>query len=696
MKEAIRQRLLTIFKAEHAEHLEVIRGFLEEAARSQPDAAALKEALRRAHSLKGAARAVAIESIERLAHHLESCLQKVQATELELGPELIRLIHQALDLSEDISQALSQQHAEPDSYPVLYALEDLLGLERTPRPEIIEQESAPQAAEPYAQQHQQIRISALRLENLLAGADRLQIETRAQSQVTALCRQWLQDFQGFSERLQQTQSELAGELQQELYTLQSLAQKTLVKQSQHAWQLEQEARFLQTDMQSIRLLAAQEVFQTFPKMLRELAQEQGKQISCQFKGFEIEADRAVLQALKDPLMHLLRNAVAHGIERPEQRTQLAKEEIGQICCQLSLEGKQLQIQIEDDGQGVDVAGIQARGQGQSWQQLIFEAGFSTNQQVDHLSGRGLGLSVVAEALKRLQGSYQVSHSALGGLCFVLKVPIQIASWHVLFFKLGKGQFGIPSTVVRDLLRIEADEIQELAGHQVLMLEEKPVSLYDLPGLLGYQPESDAKLSEKVLNVMLLQIAHQRLALTVDGFLSERELVIKDLSGPAAIPLYMGAGLALSGLPVPIFDPYELLSWLQAAPQLKIEQQAPHKVPSILIVDDSITTRTLEQSLLEMQGFKVLVAVNGLEALKCLYAQAVDLVVSDLQMPEMDGLELLSRMKQDPALAEIPVVILTSLYADEDRQRGLELGAAAYLVKQSFDQQELLEVIGQLL
>lgn len=765
MKEHLRRRLLQIFEAEHAEHVDAIRQQLE---LSEPKA--LDEALRRAHSLKGAARAVDMPLVEKLAHQLETLFARLRAGAASLDGETRGLVQRVLDRCEDLVAAELQGRPEADPGPELAELQVWLGIApqpadpspvrsapavpdaelpqptaKAPRPDALpdalpeglqrpqaeaaaESEPVPliqirradsseAAAEPLPEDGeaadrpreassgglgQSMRVSSQRFEALLESSDRLQAESRQQDEMEALCAELGEQINALTalwDARRQHPDALETGMNSGLQQLARLGRRLRQGQRQSSWQLAQEVRTLQHDIRAIRMLPARELFQTFPKMLRALAREQGKQVECRFGGLEIEADRAVLQAIKDPVMHILRNAIAHGIETPAQRQAAGKPVAGQIDCQLEVRGNELAIRIRDDGPGLDrervrkASAAAGLGPGSDWREGIFAPGFSTATGVDALRGRGMGLSVVAETVTRLQGNYRLLPGP--GFGIELVVPLHLATTHLLLVRVKDRLFGVPTAAVTELRRVKPEAFHSLEGQPALMHGGEPWPCQDLGLLLGLGPrETGARGREGPVSMLLLHSGNQRLALVVDALLAEREVVLKPLSGPAAeLPAFLGAALTAAGRPIPVLDPHALVALPRRQVSAPVAEPEP---PLILVVDDSITTRTLEQSILEAHGFRVKVAVNGLDALELLQHEPFDLVITDVQMPEMDGLELLASIKADPALAATPVIVVTSLYEDADRRRGLELGASAYLVKQKFEQQELLDVIAQLL
>jgi two-component system chemotaxis sensor kinase CheA len=457
-------------------------------------------------------------------------------------------------------------------------------------------------------------------------------------------------------------------------------------------------------------------------MVRDLAHSDGKEVEFRMEGDEVNADRLVLQQLKDPVMHILRNAIAHGIEMPRERLAAGKSRTGSILLRLEARGGRLGVTIADDGRGIDYRTIaevavrrgllsQANASTQSRPdllKLIFEPGFSTAKAITSLEGRGMGLSVVQERLARLQGEVTVNESGGPGTTIVLTVPLSISTHHMVLVACGAHTFGIPASAVRRLCRVKIDEIESVEGHESIRFESRPIPLAKLSDLLDL-PEAvippGRPLHEngngRAIPLVVLQSGGHLLGITVDALLDEREAVVKDLNLPAA-----SAGMATGAIPLEdgtvavVLSPLALADRFREAGKpagYKSQDGAPQKMaPTILVVDDSITTRSLEKSILEAHGYRVQVAVDGVEALAQLRVQPSDLVISDVMMPRMDGFQLLEEIKKDRQLAHIPVIIVTSIEQREEQERGLSLGADAYIVKRKFDQRELLDTVRQIL
>jgi two-component system chemotaxis sensor kinase CheA len=471
---------------------------------------------------------------------------------------------------------------------------------------------------------------------------------------------------------------------------------------------------LQNDVWQARMVPVDGLLEGFRKMLRDLARDESKKIDFRITNSGVHADRRVLDMLKDPLMHLLRNAVCHGIEPPQERIAKGKPIEGLVALRVGTEGQRLTVTIEDDGRGVDLARVfevavrqgilsdadVSRSSPRELGRILFRPGFSTSRAVTELSGRGMGLSVVHEAVRRLQGNIDIEARDGCGTVLRLSVPLSIATDRLLLVGCCGQSFAMPIQSIERVCRMKLQRVDTVEGKPILLFDGHPVPLFSLQHLLGLD-HSSTSFQPSEFKVIVLRSSAQRAAIVVDEFLWECEAVIQDLGPAAPHDGKISGGIVLEDGGIAfVLNLTELLEKRHPEsrssaflPSKPVQEKAP---ASILVVDDSVTTRTLEKSILEANGFRVQVAVDGLEALAKLRAEKPDLVITDIQMPRMDGFALLAAMKKDSSLHRIPVIVVTSLDRREDQQRGLELGADAYIVKGKFDQRELLSAIRQIL
>ncbi len=468
---------------------------------------------------------------------------------------------------------------------------------------------------------------------------------------------------------------------------------------------------IEDEVLSVRLLPAAMLFPPLERLVRDLGQQLGKQVRLVTTGGGIGIDRKILEGLRDPLMHMIRNSVDHGLETPDVRVELGKPAEGTVTLSVNSSGGTVTLLLSDDGGGMDAMRIMQKAETKGIIQsastydpklaldLIFEPGFSMAASVTDVSGRGVGMDVVRQNIRALSGTVSVQSQLGIGTNFAMRVPAQLATVRVLLVRVGNDSFAIPTAGVERTGRVKVEGIHQLEGRSVIILQGRPVPLVELGGVMDVPFEA----GESWQPYFVLRRDDDRLACTVDAMLGEQEVVVKKLSYPLEkfAPLE-GAAVLGSGQMVSILSSTHLIERglrreIRVRRELKLAPTVAARAPRIMVVDDSITSRTLERSILEAAGFETITAVHGAQALEFLQrGEQVDLVVSDVEMPELDGFGLTVEIRRDPRLAQIPVILITSLNAPEHKERGAMAGADAYMVKGEFDQGVLLETINRLL
>ena len=457
----------------------------------------------------------------------------------------------------------------------------------------------------------------------------------------------------------------------------------------------------------LRQRSLRELTETLPRVVRDVARDVGKLAQLVVTGEEVEADRVVVEALREPLLHLVRNAVDHGLETGAERTAAGKPEQGTISLTVTLRGDRLRVAIADDGRGLDLGAIRRAlaqrgravpGDPGSLARTIFDDGLSTREQATTLSGRGVGLGIVRVSVERVGGTVEVSTIEGQGTTFVLEVPLSIATLRAITVIVDGAMFAIPSAYVARVDRVDAQRIARVDGRAMLPTGGAPVPVTTLAALLG-PPFAEPALND-ALQIVTVELGGRRLALVVDDLRDERELVLRPLehAGEAATAITVGTALLGDGEVVLVLSIGVLLGDATPRPTLAMPSADRFDPGSrrILVVDDSITSRTLEQSVLAAAGYDVVTAVDGLEAWRMIERGEIALVVSDVEMPHLDGIGLCERIRAHERTATLPVILVTSLDQPAQRARGLEAGADAYVTKSGFDQDDLLATVRQLL
>lgn len=476
------------------------------------------------------------------------------------------------------------------------------------------------------------------------------------------------------------------------------------------------------DVKEMHLLPFSSLLEIFPRFTRELARDQGKQVELVIQGGEIEIDRRTLEEIKDPLMHLLRNCIDHGIEQPAMRQDKRKPACGNITVAIAQQdGGKIEILVADDGAGIDAEKVKAAAlrlnlvsageveklSEQEAQALIFHSGISTSQIITDISGRGLGLAIVREKVERLGGVVALESGHDAGTTFCITLPLMLATFRGVLVRAGVHCFVIPALGVERVTRVAQQDIRTVENRATISLDGQAMALVSLGDVLELTSPIPPKRSAtgktpEQAAVVVLGTGHKHVAFRVDEILGEQEVLVKTLGRQLErVRNIAGASVLGTGQVVAVLNVPDLLKSAvkrAAAPSVSVaaETHETAEKHAILVVEDSITSRALLKNILESAGYRVTTAVDGVDAYTTLKTGTFDLIVSDVEMPRMDGFDLTAKVRADKQLAGLPVVLVTALESREHRERGIDVGANAYIVKSSFDQSNLLEVVQQLI
>jgi two-component system chemotaxis sensor kinase CheA len=473
---------------------------------------------------------------------------------------------------------------------------------------------------------------------------------------------------------------------------------------------------LQEAVRRTRMLPVSAVFDTFPRMVRDLAKDLGKKATLELAGGDTEVDRSVLEQIKGPLTHLLRNCLDHGLEKPAERTAVGKAGEGLIKLSAAQRGGRIVIEVEDDGSGIDVERIrevaveknlvptteaaQALSDREAMR-LIFRSRLSTAPIITDVSGRGVGLDVVRANVERLHGVIDVDSKPGEGTRFILSLPLTVATTYCLLVQVVGQTFALPITNVGRIMRVEPHDIDSSNGRAAMRMEGGPVPVARLEDVLGMDDGGDATVVPRQPAVVI-ESAERRVAFLVSALAGAQEVVIKNLPKPLErVRCTAGATILGTGEVVMILNIGDLVlaaesSGARSVRAPVVDEAAETRTMTVLVVDDSIVTRMLEKSILEAAGYDVAVASDGLEAWNLMQSEEYDLMVSDINMPRLDGFDLTTKVRASDTLKNLPIVLVTSRDSPEDRERGVEAGADAYIVKSAFSQDRLLDTIRRLI
>ncbi|HJU09317.1 MAG TPA: response regulator [Candidatus Binataceae bacterium] len=754
-KRELLARLMGTFLAELDENLRSFNRellLLEKMPAGPERTESLTRLFRTAHSLKGAARSVNQSEIESLCHQLEDRLAALRDGHTELSPENISALFAGLDSIEQAAECLkpraeaqtnqvetakpsashepappasnglvqvanaTTEKVSPDVGPGAIAASQRRSFDGNVGPSVVGNDFA------------MVRVAAHKLDALLAWSGELLVARRRIADHTERLSGLQRTLRTYrtvehhrdkatrllqSSRIQKATRAADGDgglhstdnpLAQFRHDIEELSASF----ASDIRALEQAASPVEQEIRQIRMLPFAECCQGLDRLVRDLSQSSGKEVLLMIEGETVEVDRAVIEQLRDPLRHLVRNAMSHGIETREDRLAAGKPAEGHIKISAATRGGHVEISVSDDGRGLNLDAIRERAKDYLTHDVtsadiantVFLPGVSTATQVDEVSGRGVGLDVVKSHVEALRGSITVSWIEGSGTTFFVTVPLTLTVMRALLLRVDNQIFAVSNAHIRKLLRFGPEKIHRPGNREMLVSEQgrAPTLVVPLRRVLGL---ADASETQRCLAV-IVGAGENNVGLIVDEFLAEQDIIVKGLGRYIKrTRLISGATLLPSGevalvINVPNVVRAALGSTPQRTSQITVNALPVKQRKRLIVADDSITTLSLEKSILEAAGYDVRVAVDGQKAWELLQAEDADLLVTDVEMPKLDGFGLTARIRACEQYHHLPIVLLTARESDADKARGLTLGANAYLVKSSFDQEHLLETVAQLL
>jgi len=769
--------LFPIFEEEALELLPQLGGALRQWTTRPDNLGARNEVLRVLHTLKGSARLAGAMHLGEMAHRMESAIEQLGLESLQtsqLEPLLARFdaIQAHLDrLRATPEQALSLPEAGPDAEEALASVALSEGVSAGVEPMAVSATVIPmvtplvplrhvsnqtvrvrsQLLDRMVNQAGEVMITRSRLEarlgqlrgslgELTGNLDRLRhqlrdIELQSESQMQSRLAQAKDSAQGFDplefDRFTRVQelTRMMAESVHDVATVQRNLQRTVEGTEDDLIAQARQARELQRDLLRTRMVEFEGIAERLYGVVRQASKDAGRPVKLDIKGGSLDMDRGVLDRMAPTFEHLLRNAVAHGIEAPELRLEAGKPAAGTITISLQQQSNDVTVEISDDGAGLDLDGIRekARAEGLVAEDasltdaeaanLIFTPGFTTASQVTELSGRGIGMDVVRSEVNALGGRIETSTERGQGTKFKLVLPLTTAVTQVVMLRMGELVVGVPANLVEMVRRVPVADLERAYQDNVFEFSGEKVSFFWAGALLQASTHS-SETKTKTLPIAIFRSAGQRIAMHVDEVLGNQEVVVKNL-GPqlSRLPGLVGMSVLASGAVVLIYNPVALASvYGEQARQLKLYagqavgqtvgvsssstatplsslMAGVSQSPLVLVVDDSITVRRVTQRLLKREGFRVALAADGLQALERLQEEKPAVVLSDIEMPRMDGFDLVRNIRGDAKLRDLPIIMITSRIAEKHREHARELGVDHYLGK-PYSEDELIGLVRQ--
>jgi len=713
MDEAKKEKYLKIFRQEAEELLKKLKESLLNLETRPRDKESLNTVLRAAHTLKGSARMVGLDEVGRLAHKMEDLLKAIEAGKQKFSSAVVSLLFQGADMVNQMmnpSADLDQQKIETLVENLVQAAEG----KKLAKPQVQAQLKLEEVKEEKPVAKDTLRVEAGRLDKMINLSSQLVLDRIKFESNIYRFKKVVDDLEAVFKAEQETLRKNFPELHKEIDNASHQLRELYQTHSEDVIELEHDVQETHFQALFLRMLPISVLFEEFPFYLRDLTAELGKKIELKLEGGESELDKAVLEELRGPMAHLLRNAVDHGIEPPEERKKKGKPETGLIRIRAYPKGNQIVIEINDDGKGLDLERIREKAVEKGFfddkeaklrteaelVQLIFEPGFSTSKIVTQLSGRGVGMDVVKTALEKLGGDIVVETAQGRGTTVRLQVPFTLGILRCVLALVQDTVYAFPINSLDGTLRITMDQIQTDRGKPLVPYRQEMVPIYYLGEILGVNGKSGWPQHEGNFLVLVLSHSQQRIAVVVDKILREDEVVTRAFPYPLAGAVQFVSGSTLLragevGLIVNIFEIFEQARARQLRTPTAVSPAAKKKKIQVLVVDDSLTSRIVERNLLEPAGYEVDLAENASEALEKIEKKNYDIFLVDIEMPGMDGFELTRRLKAEPKTRRTPVVIVTTRSTEEDKRKGIEAGAQGYIMKSKMDPLAFLQMIKHL-
>ncbi|NOX91113.1 MAG: hybrid sensor histidine kinase/response regulator [Gammaproteobacteria bacterium] len=700
----------------------------------------LESVMRASHSIKGAARMVSVEPVVQIAHVMEDCFVSAQKNKLFLQSSDIDLLLKAVDTIISISLLSEENIArwvdENDSVigDLVAALEQVLAGNNIPQeditsdmPSILPDDIVADTKAPVAEVDRFLRISAERMSRILGMTSELLVESREvksfsdslfqikrrQDELFTILESWrelsMQHNVSNDDEIQKTAlmrlDECRRGLSDQLLLLDEYDRKNgyLCKK-------------LYGEVAGSRMRPFEDGVVGFQRMVRDLARSLNKEVVLKIDGLQCAVDRDVLEKIKAPLNHLLRNSIDHGIEPVEERAAAGKEKVATIKLSATHAGGMLRISVTDDGAGVDLVALGKKLitknlitqeilpdlSNDELLEFLFLPDFSTRDEVTEISGRGVGLDVVREMVKELGGSVVINNLPGKGAKFILKLPLTLSVISALLVEISSEPYAFPLSKVDRILKINTKDITEMEGRQFIVSEGENVGLISAAEVLGFEQVDS---TGDTLTVLLLSDRMDTYGVVVDRYIDQKQLSVSALDERLGkVPNVSSVALMENGEPLFILDADDLvrsINYMVNGGGLTdvyraAEKQLKSSRKRILVVDDSLTVREVEKDLLLSKGYFVDLAVDGMDGWNAVRRISYDLVITDVDMPRMDGIDLVKSIKHDLHLKKLPVMIVSYKDRSEDRRRGLDAGADYYLTKGSFHDDTLLDAVEDLI
>jgi len=737
--------LRSIFKIEFEENIQTLNNELLKLESDVFNTDALTKLMRTAHSMKGGARMIGLPDVVTLAHFFEDMLGAVKKEGVELKRHDFDRMYKAIDIIKSlVNEAVT---GEAPNFVAALVIDQIINGSGEPKTNdepdsVIRQSEIAADSQPVTQELQgdiipafsidTIRVASTKLDTLmdLSGeltVSKIQLALRLGkiNDLSLLLEDSTRELNSIETALLPQRSENPGlfsEVGLIINRLKNRFDSASVEIgnlsdgiSEDNSRLNFVAYEFEEVIKNLRMLKLSNIFNLYPRMVRDISNELGKEVNFIIEGGDITADKKILEEMRDPLMHMIRNSIDHGIELPDEREQQGKPRAGTIKLSANHFAGHITITLEDDGKGLNEKSIietalrkklidEEASKNLTHKQihkLIFTPGFSTSKIITDVSGRGVGMEVVQANIDKLKGKINIESETKKSTRFIIELPLTLATLRVMTASVGNHIFAIPVDFIVSVIIVDVAEIFSMEARDTIVFRDEPITIVNLKTVLELEDISDStRKNVTTFQCIILSSMGEKAGFIVDSLIDEQEVLVKPLGFMLKrVKNVSGSTILVSGDVCMILNPNDLLKTVKSLSASEIlETSTPESLRKkrILLVEDSITTRTQEKRILESAGYDVVVAVDGLDGYQKLLINEIDAVVSDVEMPNLDGLSLTEKIRAEKKYLSLPVVLVTSLSSEEQKKRGLESGANAYLTKSGFDQKILIETLDRLL
>jgi chemotaxis protein histidine kinase CheA len=723
-------KFLARFVSEAREHIISLREGLLALEKHPDDTDSLNSVFRMAHTIKGASKMMKLTPISSVAHKLEDVMDALRQGKIRPGQDLSDLLFKGV---AEIERMLDETSAGKEITEI--PTEFCEKLEAAAKGESDLEEIAPQATEPPpipvipqpdVTEHPPASApsSPSSLETIRLRSDKLDELIKLMGEIISghsRSKQRLSDIKKI-ERLVKRHAELISDVEQpEKEEILQTAKSLYLAMKKLAADFKEDVNIqgllsgeLQDKSLKMRMIPLSTIFDAFRMAVRDFSKSSDKKIDFVIHGGETELDKKIIEKIGDSLIHLIRNCVDHGIEMPEERLKIGKPAVGKIVLSAGYEGGNVVIELSDDGAGIPISKLKEKALKKKLLDetaiaeiadtdiinMIFMPGFSSSDIITDVSGRGVGMDVVRKnIIEDLKGAIRITTKDGEGTSFYIRLPLTMAIIHVLFVRVSETTFAVPAHFISEIVRVPEDNLIQVMDKKALRLREQIIPILSLKDMLklSYPTRSG---SDNNLLILIGALGNEKIGMMIDELLSEEDVVIKSL--PALMKtIQTVSGVVISGKNE-LFNVLHIPKIIETAKEsnarIKIQSETTEETEKqirILIADDSVTTREIEKSILESYGYSVDIAGDGMEGLEMAKKINYDLIITDAEMPRLDGFSLIRQLRNEEGYAHTPIILVTSLDKEEDKKRGIEAGANAYIVKGAFDQSALLDSVQHL-